>query len=204
VPPADAHPGRVDIHLCTLAAAAMPYLRLALLLFLPIVVFADDPKPVPETPQRDDGLREAGWLQSIRLEPYRVRVTAKLDTGAKSSAIHAADVERFERGGVERVRFSLYKDHTEQDGAKLTYDLPIVGEVRIKRSAGKPPEERIMVRLSFCIDGEVMDGEFSLDNRSNFNYPVLLGREFLQDHFVVNSAKKFVYPYDCPSSKDAD
>jgi hypothetical protein len=171
---------------------------------LPLLAIADDRKPAPEAPQRADGLREAGWLQSIRLEPHRVRVTAKLDTGAKSSAIHATDVERFGRGGVERVRFSLFKDHTEQDGAKLTYDLPIEGEVRIKRSAGKPPEERITVRLTFCIDGEVMDAVFSLDNRSNFNYPVLLGREFLQDHFVVNSAKKFVYPYDCPSSKDGD
>jgi hypothetical protein len=201
---ADAHPGVRRLQLRILSATAMPYRLLAILLLLPCVASADHHKSAPEAPQRDDGLREAGWLQSIRLEPYRVRVTAKLDTGAKSNAIHATDVERFERAGVERVRFSLYKDHTGQDGAKLTYDVPIAGDVRIKRSAGKPPEERITVRLSFCINGEVMDAEFSLDNRSNFNYPVLLGREFLQEHFVVNSAKKFVYPYDCPSSKDGD
>jgi hypothetical protein len=147
-------------------------------------------------------LREAGWLQSIRLEPHRVRVTAKLDTGAKSSALHAIDVERFERGGVERVRFSLYKDHTEQSGPKLTYDLPVEGEVRIKRSPGKPPEERIKVKLAFCIDGELMDGEFSLDDRSNLNYPVLLGRDFLKHHFTVNSAETFVFRYDCPTRSD--
>jgi hypothetical protein len=155
-----------------------------------------------EDPHR--GLREAGWLQSIRLEPYRVRVTAKLDTGAKSSAVHALDVERFERAGVERVRFSLFTDHTEQAGDKLTYDLPIEGKVRIKRAPGKPLEERVTVRLSFCLDGELMDAEFSLDNRANLNYPVLLGREFLREHFVVNSAETFVLPYDCPSSKSPD
>jgi hypothetical protein len=155
----------------------------------------------------DAALREAGWLQSVRLEPYRVRVTAKLDTGAKSSAIHATDIERFERGGVERVRFSLFTEHTEQGGDKLTYDLPIQGKVRIKRSPGKPPEERITVRLSFCIAGEVMDAEFSLDNRANLNYPVLLGREFLREHFIVNSAETFLLSYDCPSGngkRDAD
>ncbi len=146
-------------------------------------------------------LREAGWLQSIRLEPYRVRVTAKLDTGAKSSALHATEVERFERAGVERVRFSLFTDHTEQAGDKLTYDLPIVGQVRVKRSPGKPPAERVIVRLSFCIDGEVLEDDFSLDNRANRNYPVLLGRAFLRDHFLVNAAKTFVLPYDCPSDK---
>lgn len=147
-------------------------------------------------------LREAGWLQSIRLEPHRVRVTAKLDTGAKSSALHAIEVKRFERGGVERVSFSLYKNHTEQSGPKLTYDLPIEGEVRIKRSPGKPPEERIKVKLTFCIDGEPMDAEFSLDDRSNLNYPVLLGRDFLEHHFTVNSAKTFVFRYDCPPRPD--
>ena len=187
----------------------MPYLPAALaLLLLPVFAGAAeaDEKPSAPTPTalREDGLREAGWLQSIRLEPHRVRVTAKLDTGAKSSAIHATDIERFERGGVERVKFSLYQDHTEQDGSKLIYDVPIDGEVRIKRSPGKPPEERITVKLSFCIDGELMDAKFSLDNRANLNYPVLLGRRFLKDHFVVNSAETFVFPYDCPSTKEAD
>lgn len=163
----------------------MRILLLSFLGFLPVLSNAGE-------------LREAGWLQSIRLEPHRVRVTAKLDTGAKSSAIHAIDVERFERGGVERVRFTLYRDHTEQQGPKLTYDLPIEGEVRIKRSPGKPPEQRIKVKLAFCIDGELMDAEFSLDDRSNLNYPVLLGRDFLKDHFTVNSAETFVFRYECP------
>ncbi len=158
-----------------------------------VAMSADSPAP--------EGLREAGWLQSIRLEPYRVRVTAKLDTGAKSSAIHATDIERFERGGVERVRFSLFQDHTKQAGDKLTYDLPIAGKVRIKRSPGKPLQERVTVRLSFCIAGEVMDAEFSLDNRANLNYPVLLGREFLREHFLVNSAETFMLPFDCPPAE---
>jgi hypothetical protein len=172
------------------------------LLTLSPVLAAADKAGSPKAP--DGGLREAGWLQSIRLEPHGVRVTAKLDTGAKSSAIHAVDVERFERGGVERVTFSLFDNHREQDGAKLTYDLPIEGKVRIKRSPGKPPEERVTVRLAFCIDGERMDALFSLDNRSNLNYPVLLGREFLKDHFLVNSAETFLLGYACPSRKDKD
>jgi len=185
----------------------MPYLPIVVALMLPCIVVASiasaADKSTSKGAVRKDGLREAGWLQSVRLEPYGVRVTAKLDTGAKSSAIHAVDVERFERNGRKRVRFSLYQDHTAQSGTKLTYDLPIAGEVRIKRSPGKPPEERLTVKLSFCVDGEVMEGKFSLDNRANLNYPVLLGREFLKDHFVVNPGKTFVFGYDCPAGKDA-
>jgi hypothetical protein len=169
----------------------MPFLVLWLLIFAPALSTAAE-------------LREAGWLQSIRLEPHGVRLTAKLDTGAKSCAIHALDVERFERGGVDRVRFSLHKDHTNQAGAKLTYDLPVRGRVRIKRSPGKPPEERIKVALGFCVDGQRMEAEFSLDDRSNLNYPVLLGREFLKHHFTVNSAETFLLGYDCPPTRDRD
>lgn len=184
-------------------------IAIAMLLFAAPLVAADASKDRPAgksakaTKQGDaPALREAGWLQSIRLEPHGVRVTAKLDTGAKSSAIHATDVELFERAGVERVKFSLFQEHTDQDGTKVTYDLPVEGKVRIKRTSDKSPEERITVRLSFCIDGELMDAEFSLDDRSNLNYPVLLGREFLKHHFTVSSASTFVFSHDCPATAD--
>jgi hypothetical protein len=170
----------------------MPYrYLLAILALLSASALADPP-------------REAGWLQSIRLEPHRVRLTAKLDTGAKSSSLHANDLERYSENGIERVRFSLFKDHGEQDGAKLTYDLPVERLVRIKRGDGLPPDERVTVELSFCLDGEIMQAEFSLDDRAEFNYPVLLGRSFLAGRFVVNPAEKFVFGYDCPSKKDSD
>ncbi|MBK1705269.1 ATP-dependent zinc protease [Halochromatium glycolicum] len=180
----------------------LPSILAALILFS--VTAAATEKPALGEAVRDDGLREAGWLQSIRLEPHRVRITAKLDTGAKSSAIHAAELERFERNGVERVRFSLYKDHTEQDGPKLTYDLPIEDRVRIKHRDGSALEERVTVRLSFCIDGELMEAEFGLDDRTHFNYPVLLGRDFLRKRFVIDPARTFVFRYDCPSGQNAD
>lgn len=184
-----------------IAMSHLPAVVALLILFTGSVAATDEPdraKPERSAQGEAPALREAGWLQSIRLEPHGVRVTAKLDTGAKSSAIHATDVELFERGGVERVKFSLFQKHTDQDGTKITYDLPIAGKVRIKRAAEKVTDDRITVRLSFCIDGELMDAEFSLDDRSNLNYPVLLGREFLAQHFLVNSAKTFVFGHDCP------
>jgi hypothetical protein len=188
-----------------IAMSHLPAVVALLILFTGSVAATDEPDRAKSkrSAQGDaPALREAGWLQSIRLEPHRVRVTAKLDTGAKSSAIHAVDVERFERGGVERVKFSLFQKHTDQDGTKITYDLPIVGKVRIKRAAEKVTDERITVRLSFCIDGELMDAKFSLDDRSNLNYPVLLGREFLKEHFLVDSSKTFVFPSECPAASD--
>jgi hypothetical protein len=193
-----------SIAFAIVTAAPMPHPSIPFALILVSISAVAAEKPPLGEAIRDDGLREAGWLQSIRLEPHRVRITAKLDTGAKSSAIHAAELERFERNGVERIRFSLYKDHTEQDGTKLTYDLPIEDRVRIKHRDGSALEERVTVRLSFCIDGEVMEAEFGLDDRTHFNYPVLLGRDFLRKRFVVDPAKTFVFRYDCPSGQNSD
>jgi hypothetical protein len=143
-------------------------------------------------------LREAGWLQSVRLEPHRVRLTAKLDTGAKSNALHALDMERFTQAGVKRVRFSLYEDHVEQSGTKLTYDLPVKRTVRVKRRGELPSDERVTVLMSFCLDGKIEQAEFSLYDRSNFNYPILLGRKFLAGRFLINPAETFMLGYDCP------
>jgi len=148
-----------------------------------------------------DEPRHAGWLQGIAVEPSRTRLTAKLDTGAKSSSIHALDIEHYTRTGVERVRFALYADHTEQSGEKLTYDLPVKSTVKIKRHDGKPPEVRYTVLIDFCIDGETFTAEFGLDNRASFNYPVLLGREVMSGNFVVDPAKTFVFDHDCPASQ---
>jgi hypothetical protein len=146
----------------------------------------------------DDALRVAGWLQSVRLEPHRVRLTAKLDTGAKSNALHALDLERFTQAGVKRVRFSLYEEHVEQSGNKLTYDLPVKRTIRVKRRGELPSDERITVQMSFCLDGKIEQAEFGLYDRSNFNYPILLGRKFLAGRFLVDSAETFMLGYDCP------
>lgn len=148
----------------------------------------------------DPAPRVAGWLQSISLEPSRTRVTAKLDTGAKSSAIHAVDLETFTRTGVKRVRFTLYADHGEQSGEKLIYDLPIASTVRIKRPDGRPSEKRYTVMIDFCIDGETFTAEFGLDDRTAFNYPVLLGREVMTGNFVVDPARTFVFGHECPGA----
>lgn len=142
--------------------------------------------------------REAGWLQSVRLEPHRLRMRAKLDTGAKSNALHARDIELFTQAGVRRVRFHLFEDHVEQSGKKLIYDLPVKRTVRVKRRGDLPSDERVTVSVSFCLDGELERAEFSLYDRSNFNYAILLGRSFLAGRFLVNSAETFVLGSDCP------
>ncbi len=137
-----------------------------------------------------------GWLQSIRLLPHKLRLTAKLDTGAKSNVMHAKSIELFQQGGREWARFVVPVEK-KKETIELTFELPVVDTSRVKQHNSKALDERYVVEMEFCIDGEVYKSEFSLDNREKFNYPVLLGRDFLRRHFIVDPAKTFVKRYHC-------
>jgi len=137
-----------------------------------------------------------GWLQSIRLLPHELRMTAKLDTGAKKSVIHAVAVEPFRQGNREWVRFTVPIEK-KKERIELKFELPVVDQSRVKQHHTRELDVRYVVALDFCIDGKVYTADFSLDNRQKFNYPVLLGREFLKHHFLVDASQTFVKKYNC-------
>ena len=138
-----------------------------------------------------------GWLQSIRLLPETMRLTAKLDTGAKGSAIHAVDIVAYSKNGQEYVDFSIPVEK-KSGNITLQYSLPVIKQSKIKQHDRDNPDTRFVVELKFCIGGGLYSAPFSLDDREKFNYPVLLGREFLQNYFVVDPAQTFVAKYHCP------
>ena len=73
----------------------------------------------------------AGWLETVILSPWQTRLRAKLDTGAKTSSIHAENIKIFTRDGQQWVSFNLPQGKTKAD--KITsVELPIVRDVMIK------------------------------------------------------------------------
>ncbi|MDR2213084.1 MAG: ATP-dependent zinc protease [Pseudomonadales bacterium] len=139
-----------------------------------------------------------GWIEHLRLMPGRALFKAKLDSGAKSSALHAEDLEFFELDGRQMVRFSLRKDHQDADSERIIYERPLVGEVNIKLRGTERLDARPVVRLEFCLAGQIHNTLFTLTDRSNFNYPVLLGRDFLKYGIVVDSSATFTHRTRCP------
>ncbi len=140
----------------------------------------------------------AGWLESIILQPWGIKLRAKLDTGAKTSSLHAEDIERFERDGVEWVRFHT-TDPDEKNPLK-TVEAPLIRDVKIKRHKQKP-QTRPVVEMTFCLDGQIYTSEFSLTDRSRFNYQVLLGRRVLQQGILVDPASTFTLKIDRKSCR---
>jgi hypothetical protein len=145
-----------------------------------------------------DQKRVLGWVENIRLYPDRMLMKAKLDPGARSSAIHAEDIEEYAEDGRRMVRFTILAVHDDPDSERIVMERPLVREVNIKLRNTTRSDQRLAVRLEFCIAGEVHNSLFTLTTRSNFNYPVLLGRQFLRDRILVDSGSSFTHKTRCP------
>ena len=114
-------------------------------------------------------------------------IKAKLDTGARTSALHAFDLEEFERDGRAWVRFSI---HPWQESAAdaVTAELP-VHDVRQVRSSSGHVQERYVVLLELRIGERVVTTEVTLSRRDEMGFRLLVGREALRQGFLVDSDK---------------
>lgn len=133
----------------------------------------------------------AGWREWVRLPQADIDwIKAKLDTGARSSALHAFDVEEFTAGGVDRVRFGIHPwQDTDQDAA--TIELP-VHDRRIVRSSTGHTQERLVVLMDLVLLGREVTAEVSLTNRDEMGFRMLIGREALRQGFLVDAGRSFV------------
>lgn len=165
---------------------------------LPAMASDSSDKPwVPET---------LGFVEWVVLENAGLRLKARLDTGAKTSSLHATDIEPFEKDGERWVRFSIplgdHKDQPNPGGLDhkdvvITLTEPVERTVLIKRK-GAPSQRRYVVDMTFCIAGTSHHTQFSLTNRKNFSYPVLLGRRFMSDDSIlVDSSDSFLSKREC-------
>lgn len=144
----------------------------------------------------------AGWVERITMLPARMIAVAKLDTGAKTSSIHAEDIERFERGGRAWVRYTLVLKESKSRTERVPLESPLVRKVYIKDHQSQP-DARPVVELEFCMDGRRHRAHFSLVDRGAFLYSVLLGRDFLAGSFVIDPDATFLIGASCGPESEA-
>ena len=137
-----------------------------------------------------------GWLEGAYLQPWGVRVKAKLDTGAKTSTIHAKNIESFEKDGQVWVRFLFPYGRREGYARGFTIERPLVRQTKIKNGNGSHP--RYVIELDICVSGKTQTTEVTLPDRSNYNYPMLLGRQTLAGRFIIDPQQSFLGDRTCP------
>src|SRR6218665_2543278 len=133
----------------------------------------------------------AGWREWVALTNAGVPwVKAKLDTGARSSALHAFDVEEYAVDGAVWVRFGIRPWQDSEEDARIV-ELP-VHDRRIIRSSSGHTMERIVVLLDITLLGRNITAGGSLSNRDEMGFRMLIGREALRQGFLVDSSVSFL------------
>jgi len=132
-----------------------------------------------------------GWREWVGLPGLDVRrIKAKIDTGARSSSIHAFDVETYMSADGERVRFSIHPIQTRDD-IFINADVPIL-ERRHVRSSNGEVSERIVIRTPLEILQRRVLVDLTLANRDAMGFRMLVGREAIRSRFLVDPAASFL------------
>jgi hypothetical protein len=146
-------------------------------------------------------LRILGWVESAWLDDPGLEIRAKLDTGAETSSLDARIVKKFRKSGKRWVRFAITDRETGDEFVLVRERVRTVGVVQHDGSR----QVRPVVTLRICIAGEWLETEVSLIDRSEFNYPLLLGRRALASFALVDPSGTFLASPGCaPAGAGAD
>lgn len=131
-----------------------------------------------------------GWRELVGLPDFGIpELKAKIDTGARTSALHAEKQERFEREGKHWARFHL---PLVESGEVRTLEAEIIDEREIKNTGGIP-ERRLIVRTTLLLGRHRWHIEVSLADRTKMEFDLILGRTALRSRRVlVDPGRSFV------------
>lgn len=137
-----------------------------------------------------------GSLEWLYMDPPGRHYRARVDSGAETSSLSASSVVEFERDGDDWVRFTFQHDSADDS---VDFELPIKRTVLIRQASSESLDRRVVVELDIRLGDELQTTEFTLTDRSRMTYPVLLGRAFLMDLYVVDVARSYTHKrYEAP------
>ncbi|WP_353113526.1 ATP-dependent zinc protease [Microbacterium sp.] len=132
-----------------------------------------------------------GWREWAGLPDLGVEwIKAKIDTGARTSSLHAFDIEEFERDGADWVRFRV-RPWQESTADTVVAEYPVHDRRAVRSSSGHAAT-RIVVKLRIRLVERVITVEVTLSNRDEMGFRMLIGREALRRGFVVDPARSFL------------
>ena len=132
-----------------------------------------------------------GWRERVSLPKLGVTsVKVKIDTGARSSALHAFDIEYFKKGDIDYVRFNVHPSQRSED--KIVPAEAKLLDVRSVRNSGGQSESRPVIETTVTLNEHSWPIELTLTNRDVMGFRMLLGRQALRQKFLVDSGSSYV------------
>jgi hypothetical protein len=140
----------------------------------------------PQKPPLEIGWRE--WATLPRLCDRRIM--AKIDTGAKTSAIHAFKIREFVREGVPHVEFRIHPVRNRRRPEIIC--VAEIANKRVFKSSNGAAQKRIVIKTAATIGGRTRTIELSLANRDDMGFRLLIGRDALKRDVLINPARSFL------------
>jgi hypothetical protein len=139
---------------------------------------------------KPDKVLTLGWREWVGLPDIGLpSIKAKVDTGARTSALHAFEIETFTELGKPRVRFRIHPNQRESDTV-VTCVADIVDERKVTDSGGHS-EKRVIIETLLTIGSWSWPIEMTLTARDNMMFRMLLGRTAINDIAIVNPAVSY-------------
>ena len=148
------------------------------------------------TPSAPVPSRVLGWVEKAMILPGHLVMNAKMDTGALTSSLDAKGLTPFQRDGKDWVRFDV---ETQDDSDKVTsqsFEREIVREVTLRGAGGK--DDRPVVLMKICIGDQIYEEQFTLRDRGEMKYPLLIGRRTIQHLGLIDVTRQFTVEPKCP------
>jgi len=154
-----------------------------------------DSLDAPPQGRGSDGrtLPTIGWREWIALPDLGIKgIKAKVDTGARTSTLHAYGVRVEEQDGVQIVHFRVYPVQRQRRGA-IRVSAPLVGWKHVRSSSGHRTR-RPVIHTTLEWMGDSWPIEITLSNRDEMGFRMLLGRQAVRRHAVVDPSRSFLDP----------
>jgi hypothetical protein len=132
-----------------------------------------------------------GWREWVALPDWGVpAIKAKIDTGARTSALHAFDIETSERHGVTWARFVVHP-WQESRADEVVVEAPLLERRSVRSSSGAARVRPVML-TTVRLAGHEVPIEVTLTRRDEMGFRMLIGRQALRRRFVVDPARSYL------------
>ncbi|MEQ9620681.1 ATP-dependent zinc protease family protein [Coleofasciculus chthonoplastes] len=132
-----------------------------------------------------------GWRERVALPNLGIsQIKAKIDTGARSSALHAFDVETFSRDDKTMVRFKVHP-YQRDTHRTVSAEAELIDQRQVRNSGGHA-QLRPVIQTMVELNGERWLIELTLTNRDVMGFRMLLGRQAVRKRFLVDAGRSFV------------
>jgi hypothetical protein len=148
------------------------------------------------------GLRQIGWREWVSLPELGVAaIKAKVDSGAKTSALHATKI-RYIEGADGRTWVSFVLTARLSPHSSVRVRAPLVEQRMVKSSLGHATL-RPVIRTSIRLGDEIWPAEITLINRDPMGFRMLLGRQALKGRFLIHPSRSFIQSRNRAEERDA-